>query len=510
MSSLFFDTSTIDWFRDDNYSRQVIDTIAGAEQQIKPGRRIFRRDVLYDAITDDEADVSGERLLRWDRRGPDVIFRDGFEPRVKPGPGEFPSPAFNLRQYVLTNNPSIFVSTARYYRNKDHTLLRLGPFNPPPSGSFYEYEIFGYGGIDVNAVLGKHVYENEHEIAFPGGVHPRFIRSVREYQKGDVVASWFNPRFGVGQTPSSRIVVQTDLPTPLLVPGRVIHYFSDSVVSKGFSDKAIDHSLNWDDLMHGTRPFTEFPDKDSEDDGGIPDPDLRFALPFTSVSSIPDASTPGFAYFFCWNQYIRIKAGSGGQEKGDVKPQPLLEGWPSLVTANFGAIDAILPSPDDKDQYYIFFHENCALLQIDLKSGKNSIVNPPRAISDYWPSLDRAGFTTVDAVIPINGTVNEAFVFSGEYYVRIRIQKGVVDPPNDDIIYGPKKFRTEWPSLHATGFRQIHSILPDPNNKDQAYFFSGNSYALIHFEAGIQNDYIVDGPKLVYKGWPSLHKALFW
>lgn len=73
------------------------------------------------------------------------------------------------------------------------------------------------------------------------------------------------------------------------------------------------------------------------------------------------------------------------------------------------------------------------------------------------------------------------FLFKG--YIE-RKPADVLDPPNASIVYGPKKFWNEWPSLQTAQFHQINNILPHPTDKNQAYFFSGNSYALIHFEAG--------------------------
>lgn len=372
MSSAFFDTSTIEWFRDPKYSGKVTDVIAAANIQMKPTTLIFRPNTLYDAVADAQTDVSGERLLRWDDRTPETIFRDGFQPRIQPAPGDFKTKesAFDLRLYVNDNIESVFVSTARYYRNKDKKLLRVKPIEgtSKPKETYFEYEIFGYGGIDVNFVLGPHILQYEHEIAFPGGIQPRFIRSAREYHRASKtitpVAMHFNPRFGVVEVPSGREVALTKLPTPFLVPGRTTTYYPIGAASGNFFSTQVDHSLNWDNLMHGPLPVLDNPnDYPPEDYEGIPDPDIKFALPFTCVSSFLDPYKPDTAYFFCWNQFVHIKAESGGTN--EVAPQPIVEGWRSLVKSNFGSVDAIFPNPNATNQYFFFFREKCALVQID-------------------------------------------------------------------------------------------------------------------------------------------------
>ena len=59
----------------------------------------------------------------------------------------------------------------------------------------FEYEVFAYGGIDVNRALGSHAHEDQYEVAFPGGIRTEMIRSAREYNKRKVVRIWRNMRF---------------------------------------------------------------------------------------------------------------------------------------------------------------------------------------------------------------------------------------------------------------------------------------------------------------------------
>ena len=57
-------------------------------------------------------------------------------------------------------------------------------------------------------------------------------------------------------------------------------------------------------------------------------------------------------------------------------------------------------------------------------------------------------------------------------------------PPNDYIIDGPKNIVGEWGSLKSAGFNTIDAVLPNPVNIEQAYFFRGEQYVLIHIQQG--------------------------
>lgn len=77
----------------------------------------------------------------------------------------------------------------------------------------FEYEIFAYGGIDVNFVLGQdHQFANQHEIAFPGGIRREFIRSAREYSGATLIRIWDNPRFDNMLNPQGHRVSLEGLP----------------------------------------------------------------------------------------------------------------------------------------------------------------------------------------------------------------------------------------------------------------------------------------------------------
>lgn len=96
-------------------------------------------------------------LYRADNRSPDDVFENGFHPRE-------PSMT-NLDDYVNKSTDSAFVGTS-VRQDIDNVLPRR-----------YVYEVDAPGGIDVRETLPEasaRLY-HEREIAFPGGVHRRYI-----------------------------------------------------------------------------------------------------------------------------------------------------------------------------------------------------------------------------------------------------------------------------------------------------------------------------------------------
>jgi hypothetical protein len=123
----------------------------------------FEADPLY-AAADRSVDIatitpepvwrtSNEPLWRHDDRPPSEIFANGFEP--------WDPSNTDLAGFVYYNESSAFVSSTR---NEGLDWSRV-----------YRYEIRAPGGIDVNRTLGEVVFPGEAEIAFPGGISPRFI-----------------------------------------------------------------------------------------------------------------------------------------------------------------------------------------------------------------------------------------------------------------------------------------------------------------------------------------------
>ncbi|KAI0676608.1 hypothetical protein C8Q78DRAFT_1065378 [Trametes maxima] len=504
MSQDLFVPSLVGWFSE--RPDDVIRAIAEASRVPQTSAHdMFRPRQVDDATTRrTNAPAAAERLIRWDLRGPQEVFWTGFPPLVYPSDGQYPPEAFNLRDYVANNDPSIFVGTARFYRNDRGVLTRWQRRVTVSTRHRFEYDIYAYGGIDVNHVLGDHTYANQHEIAFPGGIRPELIHSAREYMDNTIIRVWMNTHFdntvNAPNTPPLAMLPAPRRPPPgvPVVPYPPPDQHEPPADLPGHDELRRRRQAGEDeDLMHGEGEALDDPMFDVT------------AVPRNSVSCVLHPSDKGRAYFFCGNRYAAINIAPGSNDDTIAwGPKSLVDNWPSLGQAKFtGGVDAVLPNPRNGQEMYFFCMEQYALINIRPGTTSDYIVNGPKNTVGEWPSLRQAGFKTVDAVLPNPANSDEAYFFSGERYALINIKPG----SNDDyIVNGPKNIVSEWPSLRKAGFKTVDAVLPNPSNSAEAYFFSGEQYALINIAPGSNGDYIVNGPKLVRTEWPSLHQAGFW
>ncbi|KAM7185906.1 hypothetical protein V8F20_011610 [Naviculisporaceae sp. PSN 640] len=123
-----------------------------------------------------------------------------------------------------------------------------------------------------------------------------------------------------------------------------------------------------------------------------------------------------------------------------------------FASSGIDAAFAIRDSPGHEGQVYFFSGENYLRLRFTPGTPDEELLNGPTKITLGWASLDKAGFRTVDAIMPITGVreaEGEAYVFSGDQYVRTKVNPGVHG--GDEIVFGPAKIKDEWPSLVKAG-----------------------------------------------------------
>lgn len=101
-------------------------------------------------------------VFRGDSRPPDVIYREGFQPKGQ---------STDLYDYAKFNTPSIFVGTTKSPTIAAEDFAGSGA---------YVYTVRSLGGIDVNKVLGStSPFAHELEVAIRGGVRPKNILGAR-------------------------------------------------------------------------------------------------------------------------------------------------------------------------------------------------------------------------------------------------------------------------------------------------------------------------------------------
>ncbi|KAF8601630.1 hypothetical protein BDV93DRAFT_495489 [Ceratobasidium sp. AG-I] len=209
-------------------------------------------------------------------------------------------------------------------------------------------------------------------------------------------------------------------------------------------------------------------------------------------------------YFFKGDKYTKIKwtPGSTG-DSVSYGPTEFVKEWASLKEAGFTQIDAILPIPGHDYRAYFFSGDKYARIEYVPGAPGDKILGGVRSIADNWASIKKAGFDHIDGALAVPGKTNETYVFSGYRYARIRWAEGKND---DELLDGPKPITTGWGAIKLPS---IDTIIPEPGSSKGTYAWSVDRYVRFNVVPG-GSDELVAGPQEVAPYWPSLHKAGFY
>lgn len=210
------------------------------------------------------------------------------------------------------------------------------------------------------------------------------------------------------------------------------------------------------------------------------------------------------SYFFKGDKYVKINWTPGKTDDTIAYgPTEFVKEWASLKEAGFSQIDAILPIPGHDYRAYFFCGDKYARIEYVPGGPGDKILGGVRPIKGNWLSLDKAGFTRVDGALMVPGSNDQAYIFSGEQYCRIKFTEGQI---NDELLDGPKPITVGW---SVTKFKNIDTIIPRPGSDNGAYIFSGDKYVQIKVVVG-GYDELVSDQRDVAPYWPSLSKAGFY
>eukprot|EP00268_Persea_americana_P024246 TRINITY_DN2369_c0_g1_i1.p1 TRINITY_DN2369_c0_g1~~TRINITY_DN2369_c0_g1_i1.p1 ORF type:complete len:503 (+),score=48.64 TRINITY_DN2369_c0_g1_i1:532-2040(+) len=249
--------------------------------------------------------------------------------------------------------------------------------------------------------------------------------------------------------------------------------------------------------------------RDTENDTTTPFVEEKYVDPICSVGHYIECafnfSNSEEAYLFIADQCLQINYAPGTTNDKIIKgPMSIGDGLPYLRDTIFASgIDAAFTSSKENEAY--IFRNNIYVLINFVKDG-GRIIQGLKMITDSFYSLKGTIFEHgLDAAFA-SSKKNEAYIFKGNQYALINFAPGTTE---DTIIQGPKRITLGFPSLKETIFQEGFDAAFSSSRKHEAYIFKGNTYALINYAPGNTDDYIINGPITpISDGFHSLKNIL--
>ncbi|KAG8734026.1 hypothetical protein FRC10_012000 [Ceratobasidium sp. 414] len=206
--------------------------------------------------------------------------------------------------------------------------------------------------------------------------------------------------------------------------------------------------------------------------------------------------------------YARIDWTPGQRDTLAYGPTEFGSDWKSLRDAGFARIDAILPIPDRVYEAFVFSGTKFCRIRYLVDQNDDELLTSVSSIAPHWDSLSKAGFDHVDGAMVVPGTTHQAYFFSGSKFCRVVFSANAGEP--DELLEGPYELCERWSKL---GLNTIDMMIPSPYTTlctlTHAYVFSGAQAARVNLVPGGGVDVIM-GPIRAETYWPSLHDAGFY
>lgn len=217
------------------------------------------------------------------------------------------------------------------------------------------------------------------------------------------------------------------------------------------------------------------------------------------------SDAPRDYWLFAGTDYLRVSISATAQYPVHrvLKGPAQLKSWGDTIGKVEGfeeGIDTVLRVPGESDQHWVFSKDQYICMKVSPERNyEDKLVSGPSPISDWSDAFD--GFTSIDAVIPVPGSTNQVWVFSGAKYVLTELKDGA------EAGGRPWKVGTipvQWKGSIGSreGFSTgIDAAIPLPGEPHQYWVFSGMRYMKIRILTdGEHTDSVRQGPGILRTG----------
>ncbi|GAB3451780.1 hypothetical protein GCM10027570_29090 [Streptomonospora sediminis] len=225
------------------------------------------------------------------------------------------------------------------------------------------------------------------------------------------------------------------------------------------------------------------------------------------IPGAPNTRTSDEYWMFSGDHYIRGGiAASGypvGQRRTEISP---LKSWDDTFANLPGfqdKIDAVLRVPGLGNEYWVF--SGSRYIRIRIAGAEDSfddtLVAGPNPISDWESAFGGLAHDGIDAVMPTPDDPSQYWVFVGDQYVRTTLDG---EGPGGSATIGPANLDA-WSTLSefASSGQGIDAVMPVPNERNQYWAFAGDQYMKIGVADTSYEDTVLHGPEPL-RNWSAL------
>ncbi|QRV80662.1 CVNH domain protein [Ceratobasidium sp. AG-Ba] len=167
-----------------------------------------------------------------------------------------------------------------------------------------------------------------------------------------------------------------------------------------------------------------------------------------------------------------------------------------LIRGGLTKVDAVIHHPRSRN--WSFFSGDRYLTLTTLPSGVIERVFPgTRHFRDGWDSLVELGFSFVDAFLPVPGRPGEFFVFSGEWFGRIKF----IENGDSVVTHVRQTLKDGWPGLP---FDRVESAMLHHWEDGLAYFFHGSNFVCLQIYEDTTKSKVAQDVCPIVCQWPDL------
>ncbi|MEW2066001.1 protein kinase [Streptomyces sp. NPDC007346] len=270
-------------------------------------------------------------------------------------------------------------------------------------------------------------------------------------------------------------------------------------------------TLTWALWPKGTRDGT---DSDKPASTGTAKP--AFELPsgqrkidaVMPLPDVPDPDAPSDYWLFAGDRYLRVRISPGAYPVlENLKGPTELAEWTKTLGGLPGfqkGIDAVLRVPDESgrhsdkpSQYWVFSRDQYIRMEVAPEGRYGDTLKAgPEPIGDWTDAFEGLPWGTgIDAIVPVPDDPYQVWVFSGDKYVRTRLNAD--GEPGGSAQLG-QSITSGWSgSMGSTaGFdRRIDAAIPLPGDRNTYWVFSGAQYMKIHVTDKKYTDTVLQEPR---------------